>query len=137
MTYGRLLSTKLVAEGKFDEALAAATSEIALQPDEPEAHFNRGQAHAGQQRWAEAVADYQRALAMDPSDSAMDPETVDDELFFALRCWADQQQADPAAAAELLRRYTAILPDGRHRDDVAKWIDKWNGVQPVWYRERA
>ena len=136
MSYGRLLSTKLCGEGRFQEALAAASSEIALQPDEPEALFNRGQAHAGLHQWAEAVADYERALAMDASDSAMDPETVDDELFFALRTWADQQK-EPGAAADILGRYAAILPHGRHADDIAKWIDKWHGVETVWYREQV
>ena len=137
MTYGRLLSTKLVSEGRWDEALAAATREIATDPDEPEAFFNRGQAHAGLHRWEEAVADYERAQRMDASDSALDPETVDDELFFALRTWADQEKADATRAAGIIGRYPAILPQGRHVDDVAKWIDKWRGVEAVWYRERA
>lgn len=137
MTYGRLLSTKLVGEGKFQEALAAATSEIAVQPAEPEAFFNRGQAHAGLHQWEEAVASYERALKMDASDSAMDPETVDDELFFALRTWADQQKDDAGRAAAIIGRYATILPQGRHLDDVAKWVDKWRGVEAVWYRERA
>jgi len=137
MTYGRLLSTKLISEGKFQEALAAASGEIVTHPDDPETFFNRGQANASLGNWEEAVADYQRALAMDASDSAMDPETVDDELFFALRTWADQQKDDAAAAAAVLRRYATILPQGRHLDDVAKWVDKWSGVEPIWYRDRA
>ncbi|HVR64368.1 MAG TPA: tetratricopeptide repeat protein [Polyangia bacterium] len=137
MTYGRLLSTKLVGEGRWTEALAAATSEIAIQPAEPEAFFNRGQAHAGLHQWEEAIDDYERALRMDASDSALDPETLDDELFFALRTWADHEKGDPARAARILGRYAAILPEGRHTDDVTKWIDKWRGVEEVWYRDRA
>ncbi len=141
MTYGAMLSSKLVTEGKFQEAIAAATDEIRLQPGEPEPFFNRGQARVALGQLAEAVGDYERALTLDASDSAMDPEAVDDELFFALRTLASQRAAqskdDPRAAAAVIQRYVAILPGGRHVDDVAKWIDKFHGVEPVWYRDRA
>ncbi|HEX3697434.1 MAG TPA: tetratricopeptide repeat protein [Polyangia bacterium] len=137
MTYGALLSSKLISEGKFQEAVEAASQEISLQPDEPEAYFNRGQARVGMDQLAQAVADYQRALTMNASDSAMDPEAVDDELFFALRTLATQRQDDPAASVATLREYVSMLPHGRHVEDVAKWIDKLRGVETVWYRERA
>ncbi|HXI55355.1 MAG TPA: tetratricopeptide repeat protein [Polyangia bacterium] len=136
MTYGALLSGKLVSEGKFQEAVDAATSEITLQPDEPEAYFNRGQARVGLDHLAEAVSDYERALRLDASNSALDPEAADDELFFALRMLAAQQQ-DRAVAIGTVKRYLTLLPGGRHIDDVAKWIDKFNGVETLWYRERA
>ncbi|MEA2698981.1 MAG: Tetratricopeptide repeat [Myxococcales bacterium] len=136
MTYGALLSGKLVSEGKFQEAVEAATSEITLQPDEPEAYFNRGQARVGLDHLAEAVSDYERALKLDASNSALDPEAADDELFFALRMLAAQQQ-DRAVAIATVKRYLTLLPGGRHIDDVAKWIDKFNGVETLWYRDRA
>jgi regulator of sirC expression with transglutaminase-like and TPR domain len=136
MTYGALLSGKLVSEGKFQEAVEAATSEITLQPDEPEAYFNRGQARVGLDHLAEAVSDYERALKLDASNSALDPEAADDELFFALRMLAAQQQ-DRAVAIATVKRYLTLLPGGRHIDDVTKWIDKFNGVETLWYRDRA
>jgi tetratricopeptide (TPR) repeat protein len=132
MGYGQLRSSKLCAEGRFDDAIAAATAEIAAEPGEPEARFNRGQALASLERFAEAVTDYEAALAMDGSGSALDPETLDDELFFALRSEA-VRQSDAAP----LRRYLAILPAGRHVGDVPKWIDKLSGVEPIWYKDRA
>jgi tetratricopeptide (TPR) repeat protein len=137
MSYGQLRSRKLCAEGLFDEAVAAAAAEIALEPGEPESFFNRGQALAGLERYAEAAADYERALRMDASASALDPEAVDDELFFALRREAERLTADRVAAISVLGRYLEILPEGRHVDDVPKWIDKLNGVEPVWFRDRV
>jgi tetratricopeptide (TPR) repeat protein len=139
MSYGVLASAKLVAEGRFEEAIPRAGEEIAAMPGEPEPHFTRAQALAGLGRFTEAVADYQAALAMDASTSAMDPEAVDDELFFALRSIA-QQQKDQGGVEEALRtleRYREILPEGRHLADVVRWSNHVRGVEEVWYRERA
>jgi tetratricopeptide (TPR) repeat protein len=137
MGYGQLRSRKLCAEGHFEEAVAAADAELAAEPDEPEAYFNRGQALAGLDRFEEAAADYARALGMDASASALDPEAVDDELFFALRRQAERLAANRPEAVAALERYLAILPAGRHVDDVPKWIDKLSGKEAVWVRERA
>jgi tetratricopeptide (TPR) repeat protein len=137
MGYGQLRSRKLVAEGRFGEAVAAASAEIAADATEPEAYFNRGQALAGEGRFAEATADYERALGMDASASALDPEAVDDELFFALRRQAEELKATPVEAVATLGRYLEILPEGRHVADVSKWIDKLSGREAVWFRERA
>jgi tetratricopeptide (TPR) repeat protein len=137
MSYGQLQSRKLCTAGLFDEAIAAAGAEIAADPDEPEAYFNRGQALAGLERFEEAAADYERALALDASGSAMDPEAVDDELFFALRRQAERLAGNSAAAVAALGRYLTVLPAGRHVDDVPKWIDKLSGVEAVWVRDRA
>jgi tetratricopeptide (TPR) repeat protein len=136
VSYGQLHSTKLCAEGLFEEAVAAAGAEIAAEPGEPEAYFNRGQALVGLERFGDAVVDYERALALDASASGVDPDAVDDELFFALRRQAERLAADRAAAIATLERYLEVLPAGRHVDDVPKWIDKLNGVEPVWTRER-
>src|SRR3954451_21783763 len=83
MSYGQLRSRKLCSEGRFEDAVAAAAAEIAADPTEPESFFTRGQALPGLERYREAVADYERALRMDPSTSGLDPEALDDELFFA------------------------------------------------------
>jgi tetratricopeptide (TPR) repeat protein len=137
MTYGALFSTQLVRDGRYAEAIETATREIAVQPDEPEAFFNRGQALTALERFDEAVADYQRALQLDDSASSLDPESVDDELFFALRSAAEARKADRAEAIRTLERYQQILPHGRHVEDIGKWRDSFNGVETVWYRERA
>jgi tetratricopeptide (TPR) repeat protein len=137
MSYGALFSSKMVSEGRFVEAVETATREMATQPNEPEAYFNRAQAYAALDRFEEAVADYQQALSMDASESSVDPEIMDDELFFALRSLAASRKADPQDAVRVLERYRQILPGGRHLDDIAKWKDSFNGVETVWYRERV
>jgi tetratricopeptide (TPR) repeat protein len=137
MTYGALFSSQLIRDGRYAEAIETATREIATQPEEPEAFFNRGQALAGLDRFEEAAADYERALALDDSASSVDPETIDDELFFALRSAAERHKSEPSAAIRTLERYRQILPGGRHVDDIAKWRDSFNGVETVWVRERA
>jgi tetratricopeptide (TPR) repeat protein len=136
MIYGALLSSKLVVDGRFAEAVEAATSEMTTQPDEPEAYFNRGQALAALERFEEAIADYEKALSMDHSASSVDPETIDDEIFFALRRAADARRSDPERAVQTLERYREVLPNGRHLDDIGKWADAFKGVETVWYRER-
>jgi tetratricopeptide (TPR) repeat protein len=137
MTYGALASTHLVQGGRWDEAVDRATAEIAAMPDEPEAHFNRAQALAALSRWEEAVRDYEAALRLDASSSALDPAALDDELFFALRSLAVAQKATPAAAHATLARYRALLPEGRHIPDLATWSNHIDGTDPVWYRDRA
>jgi tetratricopeptide (TPR) repeat protein len=141
MAYGQLRSTKLCGEGRFEEALAAAVAEGAADPAEPEACFNQGQALAGLERFEEAAAAYERALALDASASAVDPEAIDDELFFALRRQAERLAGDRVdarvAAVTAIGRYLEILPAGRHVDDVPKWIDKLTGKEAVWFRDRA
>src|SRR5262245_33457071 len=104
MGYGQLRSRKLCAEGRFEEAVTAAGEELRLDPAEPEIFFNRGQALAGLERFEEAAADYERALGMDASASALDPEAVDDELFFALRRQAERLADDRTAAVAVVRR---------------------------------
>jgi len=137
MTYGALASTSLVTASNFDAAIDQASREIAAQPDEPEAWFNRGQALAGLGRFAEAAADYEKALSLDASASGLDPEAADDELFFALRNIALAQKDQPAQAIATLERYRRVLPAGRHLEDIQKWVNHVNGVEEVWVRESA
>ncbi len=137
MTYGQLFSTKLVAEGRYDEALAQAEQERAADPDDPEPHFNHAQALVGLDRLEDAIASFEAAVARDPSDSALDPDVLDDELFDALRTLALACRADRARAVAWLERYRALLPSGRHAEDVPKWIAHLDGQDPVWSRDRV
>jgi tetratricopeptide (TPR) repeat protein len=137
MAYGALTSTKLVSEGRFEEAVTQATKEIGANPADPEILFNRGQALVGLGRFQDAVQDYQAALALDGSESALDPACLDDEFFFALRELAVSLKADQALAAATLARYRELLPHGRHVDDVNKWLEHLRGVETVWVRDRV
>jgi tetratricopeptide (TPR) repeat protein len=137
MSYGALFSSKLVAQGDYEQAITKAAEEMAANPDEPECYFNRGQALAALERFAEAAADYEAALTMDMSASALDPETVDDELFFVLRSLAARQKERPEVAIATLERYRRVLPQGRHLEDIKTWVDHIHDVPVVWVRERA
>jgi tetratricopeptide (TPR) repeat protein len=137
MTYGELPSAALVARGRFEEAVAAAADELRAAPNDPEVYFNRAQAHAGLGRLAEAVADYETALGMDAAGSALDSETLDDELFDALRGLALERRGDPAAARRTLERYRELLPEGRHLPDLARWLEHLEGKEAIWRRERV
>ncbi|MBC8132931.1 MAG: tetratricopeptide repeat protein [Deltaproteobacteria bacterium] len=140
MAYGSLFSTKLIADGRFQEAVETAEREIATAPHDPEPYFNRGRALAGLERWEAAVEDYTGALQRDADASAVDPAEIDDELFFALRQWAvserDQSKDVPRALA-VLDRYQGICPQGRHTADLDTWRDHLRGVETVWIRERV
>jgi tetratricopeptide (TPR) repeat protein len=137
MTYGALASSQLVAEGRFEEAVVQANQEIAALPEESEAYFNRAQALTGLGRLEDAVEDYEAALRLDASASALDPAALDDELFYALRTIAVAHKDRPAEALDALERYRRVLPQGRHVGDLQTWIDHVNGVTVVWYRDRA
>ena len=137
MSYGELFSTRLVAEQRYEEAVTQATSEIELDPDEPEAWFNRGQAFSGLGQLEEAARDYAEALGKDASASNLDPAALDDELFDVLRKLAIAAKADRAAAAGFLTRYQDLLPAGRHLNDVPKWLAHLDGAQMVWVRDQV
>ena len=134
VTYGMLHSTQMVAQGRYDEALAQATREIEAAPDEPEALFNRAQALVGLQRHEEGLADYARVLV---ADSERQQPGSRGGRRRVVRCparLAVQQQADLPQALATIARYRSMLPEGRHVDDVQKWTDHFNGVQVVWRR---
>ncbi|MEP6653380.1 MAG: hypothetical protein ABJA82_08485 [Myxococcales bacterium] len=140
MAYGSLFSTKLIADGRFEEALRAADGEIASAPDDPEPFFNRGRALAGLERWEDAADNYAEALRRDADASAVDPAEIDDELFFALRQWAlreRDQTRDAARAVALLDRYQTYCPAGRHLADLDTWRNHLRGVETVWVREQV
>jgi tetratricopeptide (TPR) repeat protein len=61
----------LARQGKFDVAAAAARKAIELQPDYPEAHVLLGEVLEQQNHPAEALEQYQRALATLSSDRAL------------------------------------------------------------------
>lgn len=140
MGYGSLFSTKLIADGRFEEAVETAAREIATAPNDPEPYFNRGRAAAGLERWDAAVEAYRHALQRDAGSSGVDPAEIDDELFFALRQWAVAERDSSKSAErglEILERYSQICPEGRHAGDLDTWRDHLRGVERVWVREQA
>jgi tetratricopeptide (TPR) repeat protein len=118
-TYGITFSRKLREEGRYDEAIGAADRAAALDPDDPEAAYDRAAALYCVARFQEAVLAFARAIDLDRAAGLLEQDVVDDDLFETLRKWAE---AEPARAPELLGRYAEIQPAGRHLEDVDKWL---------------
>jgi tetratricopeptide (TPR) repeat protein len=59
----------LAVAGHSDEAIARYTDAIALDPNIALIYLGRGQAYAGKQDYPAALADFNRALELDPNRS--------------------------------------------------------------------
>lgn len=55
--------------GDFGSALSALDAAVAIDQDDPDARYNRGLAHLGLSRFADAEADFSRLLRDDPNDA--------------------------------------------------------------------
>lgn len=60
------------ASRDFDETVMAITEDIAKYPTFTPGYVNRGHAHAAQNRVAEAVADFKKALELEPTHPEAD-----------------------------------------------------------------
>jgi tetratricopeptide (TPR) repeat protein len=56
--------------GKYEQALSDFTKVIELDPDDPEAYYERGFTYLRLNNWEEAIADYDRSIALDHGDAA-------------------------------------------------------------------
>ena len=66
----------MVRQGKYDAAALALRKAMELKADYAEPHKWLGEVLERQNRPAEAIAQYQRALAVEPNDRARPNETV-------------------------------------------------------------
>ena len=136
MTYGALSSTELVIRRALQEAVDAATREIARAADRARGVLQpRRRPWPGCERFEEAATDYERALSLDPAPAASIPRSSTTSSSSC--CAPGASRKDDPAGARHLERYRAILPEGRHVDDIEKWADHFKGVETVWYRDRA
>jgi tetratricopeptide (TPR) repeat protein len=118
-------AAKLLEAHKFDEALVEATRAIAREEDNPEHYVDRATAYAELGRNADAAADFERALELDIDARVLETDFVDDAYFSALLAAARGRAV--AEGVRTLERYLEILPDGRHRQDVADWQKRLRG----------
>jgi tetratricopeptide (TPR) repeat protein len=118
-------AAKLLEEGRYAEAVVEASRAIERDDADPEARFERGSAYGWLERYAEAVADFESALALDEAVGVLDRDVVDDAYFSALL--GEARGLDAAAGVGRLERYLAVLPSGRHRDDVREWSRRLRG----------
>jgi tetratricopeptide (TPR) repeat protein len=128
MSYGISFAQKLLDEGKFAEAAAAATRAIAADAEDPEPLFERATAYANLDRYAEAATDLERALKLDEEARVLETDFLDDAYFSALLGAARKEPV--AEGVKRLDRYAEIFPEGRHVADARDWQKRLRGELP-------
>jgi TolB-like protein/DNA-binding winged helix-turn-helix (wHTH) protein/Tfp pilus assembly protein PilF len=96
----------LCAAGRFDEAIQKAREAMDLDPDFRLAHYFLGLAYAGKRMYPEALAEYQKGVAMDSKDA----------WSLSGLGWVYALMHDRAKAEEIIRR---LRQDARERPDLA------------------
>lgn len=126
--YGMSFAAELMEKGKYEEAIDAATRDIEADPTNPEAFADRAAAYDYLERHAEAVADLERALALNSAAPVIDHDNLDDAFFSALvgAAKVDAETSVDAAVA-VLACYRRVLPDGRHLQDSEDWQRRVRG----------
>jgi tetratricopeptide (TPR) repeat protein len=124
--YGMSKAAVLLDAGEFEAALQAATEDSAREQENSEHLWDRGQALAALERYDEAVADFERAKAVDARTSVLDDDMLDDAYFSAL-LGAARACGEATAGCAKLERYATQFPAGRHVDDASDWQKRLRG----------
>ena len=135
--YGRSKAGQLVQQGHYEQAVAEASAAIERDAADVESRVDRAQAYAALDRHAEAAADLEAAVRLDPGDGDIDLDFVDDSYFSALLGVA-RAQPSAAAGATTLDRYRTLFPRGQHHQDVSEWQSRLRGdkAPPMIIKER-
>lgn len=129
--YGMSFAKKHIEEGDYEEAVAAATAAIEGGDASPEPLFDRATAHELLEQYAEAVRDFEAAIARNRVTKELDPFVLDDAYFSALVAAAKQTgERDAREAMTLLDRYGKTCPDGGHLADARDWQKRLRGEMP-------
>jgi tetratricopeptide (TPR) repeat protein len=126
--YGMSFAAELLEQGKFEEAIEAATSALQGEAANPEHFADRAAAYDGLERYAEAASDFEQALALNAAAPVVDQDNLDDAFFSALvaAARADAETSVEAGVARLAR-YPQVLPQGRHVKDSEDWRKRLRG----------
>ncbi len=137
MTYGQSFAMKRLEDGHPEEALGLADKAILADAADPEPQLDRAQALVALGRFADAVAAIETCRALDAKARVIDDALLDDTLFSALVAWAQElAAADVERAVATLARYSKILPDGTHADELVTWTDRLRGRRETWAKAR-
>jgi len=123
--YGRSFASKLIQDGKYEEAIDEAGKAIALEPENPEHYADRATACVQLDRDAEALPDFVRAIELDEEAQVLEIDLIDDAYFSALLAAARREPVD--AGCKRLQSYAQTLPKGRHVRDAAEWQERLRG----------
>jgi tetratricopeptide (TPR) repeat protein len=116
---------KLIEQGDYEEAIAAATKDIDERIGGPEPFFDRGTANELVEKYADAVADFEKCIEANRREKELDPFVLDDAYFSALLALARSEKDDAR-----LDRYRDVLPEGAHLDDARDWQKRIRGEMP-------
>jgi len=126
--YGMSFAAEMLEQGKYDEAIEAATSALAGDATNPEHFADRAAAYDGLERYAEAASDFERAIVLNAAVPVIDRDNLDDAFFSAL-VGAARAEAETSVEAGVARlaRYARVLPQGRHLQDSEDWRKRLRG----------
>ena len=126
--YGMSFAAELLEQGKFDEAIEAATGALKGDAENPEHFADRAAAYDGLERYAEAASDFERAITLNAATPVIDRDNLDDAFFSALVAAARAEaEASVDAGVTRLARYAKLLPQGRHVKDAEDWRKRLRG----------
>lgn len=129
--YGMSFAKKHIEEGDYDEAVAAATEAIDGGDAGPEPLVDRATAYDLLERHADAVTDFEAAIAKNNAAKELDPFLLDDAYFSAaLACARSESKADLKKALARLDRYREVLPEGAHVAESKDWQKRLKGEMP-------
>jgi tetratricopeptide (TPR) repeat protein len=104
----------------YAEAVRSYKEYLAKKPDDAEAHFDLGNAYASLKQVADAKAEYEKAISLDPK---LDAAYVN--LGITL------MDTDPAAAIEPLQKAAALLPNEARPQFLLGWAYERSAKAPL------
>lgn len=129
--YGMSFAKKHIEDGDYEEAVTAATEAIAGGDDGPEPLADRATAYDLLERHAEAVTDFEAAIAKNQAEKEIDPFLLDDAYFSAtLACARAEAKGNLTQALARLEKYRAVLPEGAHFTESYDWQKRLRGELP-------
>lgn len=129
--YGMSFAKKLIEDGDYEEAVKAATDAAEGGDHGPEPLVDRATAYDLLERHAEAVTDFEAAIARNAAEKELDPFLIDDAYFSAvLACARAEARSDLTRALGRLERYRTVLPAGAHVTESQDWQKRLRGELP-------
>jgi tetratricopeptide (TPR) repeat protein len=104
----------------YAEAVRSYKEYLAKKPDDAEAHFDLGNAYASLKQVADAKAEYEKAISLDPK---LDAAYVNLGITI--------MDTDPAAAIEPLQKAAALLPNEARPQFLLGWAYERSGKAPL------